>query len=154
MLKRIVMTLSIVTLHVDFGFGAEIVSALNEEEVPGVTGISGFHSVHDKANDLDVRVLKADVSEDVARNPVALFLVITDNAPGGYGQEHVWRLPSVSVVKKVAQTKSGINISVVWDGVADEKTGKFPTKNETINVSYSMANGILSDKIKVTAPSS
>jgi hypothetical protein len=79
-------------------------------------------------------------------------LVITDSAPGGEGQEHVWRLPSVSVVKKVVQTKSGISISVTWDGVADEKTGKFPMKNETINVSYSMENGILSDKIQVTAP--
>ena len=79
--------------------------------------------------------------------------VITDNASGGEDQVYVWRLPSVSVVKKVAQTKLGISISVVWNGVADEKTGKLPMKNETISVSYSMENGILSDKIKVTAPS-
>ena len=153
MLKRTVLAFSIVTLHLEVGLGSETITALKEEETPGVTDISGFHSVHDKANDLDIRVLEADASADVARNPVALFLVITDNASGGEGQVHVWRLPSVSVVKKVIQTKSGVSISVVWDAVADEKTGKLPMKNETISVSYSMANGTLSDKIKVTAPS-
>jgi len=153
MLKQTVLAFSIVTLHLEVGFSSDIVAALKEEEIPPVTDISGFHSLHDKANDLDVRVLEADVSADVARNPVALFLVITDNASGGEGQVHVWRLPSVSIVKKLVQTKSGISITVMWDGVADEKTGKFPMKNETINVSYSMANEILSDKITVTAPS-
>src|SRR6266536_1520705 len=117
-LKRTVLAFSIVTLNLEVGFGSEIVTALKEEETPGVTDISGFHSVHDKANDLDVRVLEADASADVARNPVALFLVITDNASGGEDQVHVWRLPSVSVVKESGSNQIGHQHlgSVGWRG--------------------------------------
>jgi hypothetical protein len=58
------------------------VTALQPDEVPGINEVSAFHSIKSKTNDLAVRVLEADGSATVARNPVELFLVITNDTGG------------------------------------------------------------------------
>jgi hypothetical protein len=127
---------------------------LKTEDKPGIEDITGYHSTQDKANNLELRVLEADMSVDVARNPVVLFLVITDNGPGNDAQTHIWRVPvEVSEVTGLSASKSALKISAVVDDVMDQKTGRFPTRKETINVTYSMAKGELSDRIAVAASS-
>jgi hypothetical protein len=151
MLPRVILTIVMVSAPLWPTSAQEIVSALKDEEIPGAKDITGFHSVQDKANKLELRVLEADASADVARNPVALFLVITDDAPGNEAQTYVWRFPKgVSVVKKLSATKSGLRILAVVDGPTDERTGRVPLQNEIVNVSYEFAKGVLSDKIRIT----
>jgi hypothetical protein len=143
---------SILVLQIDAALAQKAVTALKTEDKPGVEDITGYHSTQDKTNNLELRVLEADTSVDVARNPVVLFLVITDNGPGNDAQTHVWRVPmEVSEVTGLAAAKSALKISVVVDDVMDQKTGRFPTRKETITVTYSMAKGKLSNRITVAA---
>ena len=125
--------------------------ALPKGEIPDISAVTGFHSARDKANQLEIRVLESDGSADVARNPVTLFLVVTDDPPGGDAQERVWRLPQgVSEVKKVTATGGGLKITAVVNGQMDERTGRFPRQNQIISIIYDFTKGVLSDKLRVT----
>ena len=127
------------------------VTALQPDEVPGINEVSAFHSIKSKTNDLAVRVLEADGSATVARNPVELFLVITNDAGGPDLQQHVWRLPrGVADVKRITVDKSALNISAIVDGPLDEQTGRSQEQNAIIHIAYHWSNGILSDKISIT----
>lgn len=130
---------------------AEELIALPDEEIPSLLAVSGFHSVEDKVNKLDVRLLEADGSADVAKNPVTLFVVVTDNAPADDSQTHAWRLPEgVSVVKRFTPGRNGADILALVDGQMNEKTGRFPEFDQVIHISYVFAKGVLSDKLKVS----
>jgi hypothetical protein len=154
MLKQMLLLGSILVLQIGAALAQKTVTALKTEDKPGIEDITGYHSTQDKTNNLELRVVEVDTSVDVARNPVVLFLVITDNGPGNDAQTHVWRLPmEVSEVTGLSAAKSLLKISAVVDDVMDQKTGRFPTRKETINVSYSMAQGKLSDRIAVAASS-
>ena len=125
-------------------------TALPEEEIPNALAISGFHSAQDNANKLEIRILEGEDS-NVAKNPVALFVVVTDNASSDDSQTHIWRLAEgVSEVKGIRLTNNGARIAAVVDGQMNEKTGRFPTENQVINISYDFAKGVLSDKLKVS----
>jgi hypothetical protein len=125
------------------------VAALDESEVPSLAAITAFHALHDKSHDLFVRLCEADGSADVAKNPVALFLVITNDAGGPDLQEHTWRLSSVAQIKNVSLNKSGIQISAIVDGQLNEQTGRLPEHRETLNVAYSFTGGRLGDHIEM-----
>ena len=126
-------------------------AALPEREIPPILAVTGFHSLEDKANKLEVRLLEADASSTVAKNPVVLFVVVTDNAPDDDSQTRIWRLPDgVSVVKKFTGAKNGAQIAAVVDGQMDEKTGRFPSEERLIDISYGLNKGVLSDKLRVS----
>lgn len=151
MRKRAMVAVMLLGACAQIGRAEETVSPLKEEETPPILAVTGFHSVEDKANKLEIRLLEADSSGDVARNPVALFLVITDNAPANDSQTYIWRLPGgVSVVKKLTVAKNRVQILAVVDGQMDERTGRFPLQNQIISIAYSFAKGVLSDTIRVT----
>jgi hypothetical protein len=125
------------------------VPALDKSEIPSLEAVTAFRAVHDKSRNLFVRLFEADASADVAKNPVALFLVITNDAGGPDLQEHTWRLPSVAQIKNVSLNKSGIQISAIVDGPLNEQTGRLPEHREILNVAYSFAGGRLGDHIEV-----
>jgi hypothetical protein len=154
MFQRVLLLGSILLFQSDAAFAQKTVVALKNEDKPGIEDITGYHSTQDKTDNLELRVLEVDTSVDVARNPVVLFLVITDNGPGNDAQTHIWRLPmEVSEVTSLIAAQSVLKIFAVVDGVMDEKTGRFPTRKETINVTYSMPKGKLSNRIAVAASS-
>ena len=128
---------------------AEEITALPDDNVPEITAVTGFHSFEDKKQTLFVRLIEADESADVAKNPVALFLVVTNDAGGPDLQVKVWPLPAVAAVRKATLTASGLRVSAAVDGMVDEKTGRLPERTETLTVRYTMEHGQLSDKIRV-----
>ncbi len=127
---------------------AEQIAALGESEIPSVAAITGFHSLTDKEHALSFRLVEAD-SVDVAKNPVTLFLVITNDGGGPDEQGHVWRLPGVARVTHFSLIKSGVQISAKVDGMVDEQTGRLSEHGETLSVSYAFAKGQSSDQIRI-----
>jgi len=83
--------------------------------------VTGLRSIVHKKSGFVVRLLEADGSASVAEDPIALFLVVTnDETPDS--QEHVWRLPhGVDRVRRLSPTASGVDASVEVDG-PDEPT--------------------------------
>ncbi len=128
---------------------AEELTALDETALPALTAVTGFHSLHDATNQLFFRLMEADASAAVARNPVALFLVISNDAGGPDLQEHVWRLPAVAAVKKFSLAKSGLQIAATVDGPVNEKTGRLPEHAENWVVTYSFVKKRLSEHITI-----
>ena len=53
------------------------------------------------------------------------------------------------VSQKLTVTQGAARILSVVDGQMDEKTGRFPSQNQVINITYDFSKGVLSDKIKV-----
>jgi hypothetical protein len=54
--------------------------------------VTGFHSVRHKKFGLEARLLEADGSPSVGENPVALYLVVTNNGTSDL-VERVWHMP-------------------------------------------------------------
>src|SRR5206468_2688357 len=111
---------------------------------------TGYHSFFDKTHHWEVRVMEADGSITVAYNPLALFLVVTNNSSGGDLQEHIWRLPhGVEKLKNVSALESGLKISAFRLGLTDKKTQRAKLVPTIITIRYQVRNGLLADKIVV-----
>jgi hypothetical protein len=86
--------------------------------------VTGLHSIRHKKAGLGVRLLEADGSASVAEDPVALFLVVTNNGTSDL-QEQVWRLPhGVDHVRKLSETACGVDVDVEVDGPREPNPGK------------------------------
>jgi hypothetical protein len=125
------------------------VAALNEEwQILGM--ITGYHSFFDETRHWEIRVLEADGSATVARNPIDLFLIVTNNSSGSDLQEHVWRLPhGIEKLQKVSPIHSGLKISAMRVGGIDEKTQKAKLVPMIITARYEVNNGALSNQVVV-----
>jgi hypothetical protein len=55
--------------------------------------VTGFHHAFDTQNHFEVRLLEDDGSATVAMNPIALYVVITNNSSAADLQQYVWLLP-------------------------------------------------------------
>ena len=125
-----------------------------EEEQPAdkwsVLGmITGYHSVVHKASGLEVRVLEADGSASVARDPVSLFVVVTNNGTADL-EEHVWRLPhGVERVRRLSPTSCGADVQVDVDkiGKGDLVVGSRAT---TLRLCFLSPTNALLPKLTVT----
>jgi hypothetical protein len=110
--------------------------------------ITGFHHAFDTQSQFEVRLLEADRSVTVAMNPVALYVVITNNSSGADVQHYVWRLPQrVSKVKGVKLSPPILQIRAEtdadpWD--SSKRVGK------VLSVQYSISHGVLSDTLSVS----
>jgi hypothetical protein len=81
--------------------------------------VTGFHSVRIKKPGLEARLIEADGSASVAENPVALYLVVTNNGTSDL-VERIWRLPrGVARVKRLSTSDCGVDVSVDVDRFVD-----------------------------------
>lgn len=133
-------------LTVSVGSGAaraefRTVEPLSKEWSP-LAAITGVHLVVHKRSRLSLRVLEADGSSSVAQNPVALFIVATNEGTSDL-KEHVWRLPrGVVRVHKVTASNCGLDVVADVDTLGDEE--RMPgQKRRMLKVCFLSTNGEL-----------
>jgi hypothetical protein len=81
--------------------------------------VTGFHRVAHQLSGLDVRLLEADGSASVARDPVSLFPIVTNNGTSDVSRR-IWRLPyGVERVRGISSTACGVDVRVDVDRVQD-----------------------------------
>jgi hypothetical protein len=97
------------------GASVEVVP-IDGQQANTLAMVTGLRSIVHKKSGFVVRLLEADGSASVAEDPIALFLVVTnDETPAA--QEHVWRLPhGVDRVRGLSATACGVDASVEVDG--------------------------------------
>jgi hypothetical protein len=122
------------------------------EEADVLGRVTGFHSVrHEKAR-LEVRVLEADGSASVAWDPVALYVVVTNNGTSD-GEERVWRLPrGVAAVRALSATACGASLRVFVDKIDDGGlvTGR---SARTLRMCFLSADGKMQPSLRMTESS-
>lgn len=107
-----------------------------------------WESLRDRQTGFEVRLLEADGSATVALNPIAMYVVITNNSSGPDLQQHVWLLPHrVRSVKEVKLDGSEPRIRAEVD--ADPEN---PSKvaNRQWNLGYDCSGGVLADALTIT----
>jgi hypothetical protein len=111
--------------------------------------ITGYHSVVHKASHLEVRVLEANGSASVARDPVSLFVVVTNNSTADL-LEHVWRVPGGVVrVRGLSATSCGADVAVDVDKVS--KDGRVvDARPATLHLCFLSPSNTLLPKLTVT----
>lgn len=72
-----------------------------EKELDHLQWVTGFHSLFEKASGFEFRVLEMDGSATVARDPIYLYFVATNNSSGDDLQSVMVKLPGVSKMEKV-----------------------------------------------------
>jgi hypothetical protein len=88
--------------------------------------VTGYHSIQHKKSRLVVRLLEADGSASVAEDPIALYLVVTNNGTSDL-KEHVWRLPrGVARVRSLSETTCGLDVHVDVDGPGEPARKPIP----------------------------
>ena len=93
----------------------KVVAPLSQKEWAPMGMVTALHAVSNKRAGLELRLIEADGSRSVALDPVALFVVATDQDTTDRSQ-HIWRLPrTVARVRKVWSTVCGMDIAVDVD---------------------------------------
>jgi hypothetical protein len=112
-------------LAIALTFGVSAATAAAAEEVaeePNVSAlamVTGFHRVNHKASGFEFRLLEADGSASVAWDPIALFVVVTNNGTAD-SEQRIWRLPrGVAHVRSLAPTSCGVDVRVDVDRIKD-----------------------------------
>jgi hypothetical protein len=90
-----------------------------EPNVSALAMVTGFHRVNHKASGFEFRLLEADGSASVAWDPIALFVVVTNNGTSD-NEQRVWRLPrGVARVRSLVPTACGVDVRVDVDRIKD-----------------------------------
>jgi hypothetical protein len=88
---------------------------LDGPEGKALSLVTGFHSVRHKKSGFEVRLLEADGSASVAQDPVALYVVVTNNGASDL-VERAWRIPrGVARVRGVSASDCGVEVRVDVD---------------------------------------
>jgi hypothetical protein len=114
--------------------------------------VTGFHSVLHKKSGFEARIIEADGSASVARDPVSLFLVVTNNGTGDR-VERFWRLPrTVQRVRRLSATDYGIDIKVEVDQITENGLvdGTIP---KVLHLHFLSVEGKLQTKLRVSETS-
>ena len=134
--------------------GSSVLRAAPAEEVteePGVPElglVTGFHRVVHKASGFDVRLLEADGSATVAWDPVALFLVVTNNETPD-PEQRIWRLPrGVERVRGMSPTTCGVDVRVDVDHIRDTQVAG--TDPKVLHLCFLAESRKLRPKLSVT----
>jgi len=107
--------------------------------------ITGFHRAFDTQNQYEVRLLEADGGATVAMNPIAMYLVITNNSSAADLQYHVWLLPHrVSKVKSVELSPPILRIRAEFDADPSDRSKRV---GKVLSVRYGVSRGVLSDTL-------
>lgn len=124
--------------------------ALGGKEWPALGLVSGFHSVRLKKAGLEVRLIEADGSTSVAENPVALYLVVTNNGNSDL-VERIWRVPrAVARVRRLSASDCGVDLSVEVDRFVDGVASG--TSPKTLRLCFLSAAGRLEPILKISEP--
>ena len=111
--------------------------------------VTGVRSIVHKKSGFVVRLLEADGSASVAEDPIALFLVVTNDRTSDW-QGHVWRLPhGVERVRTLSLTACGVDANVEVDG-PDEPTPSRPSPkgvSRVFHLCFLTADGKLLPKL-------
>lgn len=121
------------------------VAPLDGREASILGQVTGVRSLQHKKSKLEARLLEADGSASVARDPISLFLVVTNNGTSDL-EEHVWRLPrTVARVRALSETACGIDVRVDVDGPGE------PTPKAVSRVLHLcfLSDGHLTSKLQV-----
>ena len=124
------------------------VEPLQGKEWQSLALVTGFHSLSNRKLGFAMRVLEADGSTSIAENPVALFVVVTNQGTSDL-DEHVWRLPvRVAQVRKVTGSRCGLEIAAEMEveGEPGMPGKKSPT---TIKACFLNGKGKLDSKLRV-----
>ena len=106
--------------------------------------ITGFHSVQHKKSGFEARLLESDGSASVAKDPIALFLVVTNKGTSDL-VERTWRIPiGVGKVRNLVVAKCGVDVLVD----VDSSDSKRPTA-KTLRLCFLSTEGKLQDVLKV-----
>ena len=125
-------------------------AALLEGERWDVLGmVTGFHTVVHKRAGFEARLLEADGSASVAQNPVALFLVATNNGTSDL-IERIWRLErGVARVRGVSASACGVDIRVDVDRIDSEGLVR-GAQRKTLHACFISPEGKLLSAVMVT----
>lgn len=124
------------------------VQPLDGAEWKALGQVTGFHSLQHKKSGLEARLLESDGSASVAKNPISLFLVVTNNRTSDL-VERTWRIPvGVAKVRNLAVAKCGVNVSVDIDSSDSNR----PT-TKTLRLCFLSTGGKLQDVLKVNEAS-
>ena len=114
--------------------------------------VTGFHSVHHKKSGLEARLLEADGSASVAHNPVALYLLVTNNGTSDL-VEHTWRIPrGVARVRGLSATVCGVDVQVEVDRFNSEGLVQGSTRKK-LRLCFLSADAKLQTTLKVSETS-
>jgi hypothetical protein len=106
--------------------------------------ITGFHSIQHKKSGFEARLLESDGSASVAKNPISLFLVVTNNGTSDL-VERTWRITvGVTKVRSLVAAKCGVDVSVDVDSSDSNR----PT-TKTLRLCFLSSDGKLQDVLKV-----
>ena len=106
--------------------------------------ITGFHSIQHKKSGFEARLLESDGSASVAKNPISLFLVVTNNGTSDL-VERTWRIAvGVMKVRNLMAAKCGVDASVDVDSSDSNR----PT-TKTLRLCFLSSDGKLQDVLKV-----
>jgi len=129
--------------------GAVLVEGPNWDALGLVTG---FHAVTHKKSGFGVRLLEADGSASVAHDPVALYLVATNNGTSDL-VEKIWRLErGVAGVRGIKATGCGIDIRVHVDHLDSEGRVHVPDRR-ILHACFISPQGTLLPTVTVTEAS-
>lgn len=122
-----------------------VVAPMGGPEASALGQVTGIHSVQHRRSKLEARLLEADGGSSVARDPIALFLVVTNNGTSDR-QEHVWRLPrTVARVRTLSETTCGIDVRVDVDGAHEPRPKAVP---RLLHLCFLATDGHLSTELQ------
>jgi hypothetical protein len=114
--RRAVAVVLAVLLSATVARASTDVAPIEGQEASTLGLLTAMRSMRHKKSGLEVRLLEADGSASVAQDPVALYLVVTNNGTSDL-QERVWRLPrGVARVRSLSETVCGVDVRVEVDG--------------------------------------
>jgi hypothetical protein len=123
------------------------IATMDDAQANALALVTAYHSLAHKRSKLEVRVLEADGSASVARDPVSLFVVVTNNGTSDY-QGHVWRLPrGIARYRSLSETSCGVDVRVDVDG-PEEPTPK--PKPHMLHLCFLSTDGHLSATIRLS----
>jgi hypothetical protein len=112
----VTVTLGLLVSQVAVRAAPTEVAPVDDTQARTLRLVTGYHSIRHKRSRLEVRFLEVDGSASVAQDPIALFLVVTNNLTSDL-KEHLWRLPrGVARVRSLYETTCGVDVDVDVDG--------------------------------------
>ena len=121
------------------------------KEFDNFSTITGFRSHFDKNSGFEFRIIEVDGSSSVVRDPIYLYLVITNNSVGDDLQSRILRLPQVSKINKIQflDATQTIEVDALFDHF-NEDGSKNWTIPKKIKVSIPIKNGKIPKLINAT----
>ena len=120
---------------------------LDSPEWSALGVVTGFHSVSLKKAGLEARLVEADGSASVARDPVSLYLIVTNGTADLV--QRIWRVPrTVERIRKVSAAACGVDVAVDVDD-QDTDDPVVHTVRETLRLCFLSSDRKLEPLLKI-----